>query len=123
MLRQGAIDIQVKPPFVMGCECAGEIEKIGPGVTNFAIGDRVCALSELNAWAELVSVPSKFVYKLPKNMDWKEAVAVTLNYVAAQALLFDVGHLRPGQTLLIHSVGGGIVSALIVLLFPNQTSG
>lgn len=111
-MRQGAIDNQPKTPFILGFECAGEVEAIGENVEGVAVGDRVAALSDSRAWAELVAVPAKHVYKLPKNLDFKDAVAITMNFVVAHALLFDVGNLRSGQTLLIHSVGGGVVSEL-----------
>lgn len=117
MLRQGAIDVNSKVPFVMGFECSGIIEDLGEGVTDFKVGDRVTAIAEVGAWAELVAVPSKQVYKIPKDLEWKEAVALTLNYVVAQALLFDVGNLRDGQSILVHSVGGGVVSTT----FPQFT--
>lgn len=113
MLRQGAIDVSAKVPFVMGFECSGVIEEVGEGVTDLKVGDRVTAIAEFGAWAELVAIPAKQVYRIPKDLEWKEAVALTLNYIVAQALLFDVGNLRNGQTILVHSVGGGVVSALI----------
>lgn len=78
-MRQGAIDNQPKTPFILGFECAGEIEAIGENVEGLAVGDRVAALSDSRAWAELVNVPAKHVYKLPKNLDYQDAVAITLN--------------------------------------------
>lgn len=102
--------MSTKVPFTMGFECAGVIEELGEGVTDFKVGDRVTAISEFGAWAELVAIPAKHVYQIPKDLEWKEAVALTLNYVVAQALLFDVGNLRDGQSILVHSVGGGVVS-------------
>lgn len=109
MLRQGAIDTQMKTPFVMGFECAGDVEAVGEGVSSLSVGDRVAALTESRAWAELVSCPAKHAYKIPKKMEYKESVAITTNYIVAHALLFDVGNLRSGQTVLIHSAGGGVV--------------
>jgi hypothetical protein len=110
MVRQGAIDVQSKPPFVMGFESAGEVESVAADVTSIRVGDRVIAFMESKAWSELVTCNAKHVYKLPKNMEYQEAIAVTSNYVVAYALLFDFAFLRPGQTVLIHSVGGGVVS-------------
>lgn len=110
MIRQGAIDVQSKPPFVMGFESAGEVEAVAADVTAIRVGDRVIAFMECKAWSELVTCSAKHVYKLPKNMEYQEAIAVTSNYVVAYALLFDVACLRPRQTVLIHSVGGGVVS-------------
>lgn len=110
MVRQGAIEVQSKPPFVMGFECAGEVEAVASDVSEIRVGERVIAFMELKAWSELVTCSSKHVYKLPKNMEYQEAIAITSNYVVAYALLFDVACLRSGQTVLIHSVGGGVVS-------------
>lgn len=112
MVRQGAIDVQSKPPFVMGFECAGEVEAVAADVTSLQVGDRVIAFMESKAWSELVTCNAKHVYKLAKNMEYQEAIAITMNYVVAYALLFDVACLRPGQSVLIHSVGGGVVSPL-----------
>lgn len=96
----------------MGFECAGVIESVGEGVTGFEAGDRVAALTDMRAWAELVSVPEKHVYKLPSKMKFEDATALTLNGVVAVALLFDVANVKPGQTVLVHSIGGGVVSIL-----------
>lgn len=109
MLRQGVIDNSPKAPLIMGFELAGEIEVVGEGVTGFRVGDRVSALTDSKAWSELVNVPIKYVYKLPAKISFQDAVGITLNYVVAYALLFDVGNLRSGQTVLAHSIGGGVV--------------
>ena len=111
MMRQGAIDNQPKTPFILGFECAGEIEAVGEGVEGLAVGDRVSAFAETGAWAELVVVPAKHVYKIPSPMSFNDAVAVTMNFAVAQALVFDIGNLRNGQTVLVHSAGGGVVYA------------
>ncbi|XP_054164421.1 synaptic vesicle membrane protein VAT-1 homolog-like isoform X2 [Oppia nitens] len=117
MLRQGVIDNppKTKAPFIMGFECAGEIEAVGEGVTGFRVGDRVAALSEAKAWAELVAINTKYVYKIPAKMSFQDAVATTMNYVVAYALLFGVGNLKSDQTVLVHSVGGGVGQAVAQL--------
>jgi len=117
MLRQGVIDNppKTKAPFVLGFECAGEVEAVGEGVTDIRVGDRVAALSESKAWAELVAVPAKFVYKIPAKMSFEDAAAITMNYVVAYALLFEIGNLKSDQTVLVHSVGGGVGQAVVQL--------
>lgn len=75
------------------------------------VGDRVVALPEYQAWAEAVNVPSKYVYRLPDGMSFQDASAVAINYSVAHMLLFDVGNLQPGKTVLVHSAGGGVVSS------------
>ncbi|XP_066154721.1 synaptic vesicle membrane protein VAT-1 homolog-like [Euwallacea fornicatus] len=115
MVRQGAIDAAPKCPFILGFECAGDIEQIGEGVEDFQIGDRVVALPEFRAWAELVAVPAKYVYKLPNDLSYLDAVTITMNYTVAYILLFEIGALTQGKSLLVHSVGGGVGQAVVQL--------
>uniref|UniRef100_V5GJ73 Synaptic vesicle membrane protein VAT-1 protein n=1 Tax=Anoplophora glabripennis TaxID=217634 RepID=V5GJ73_ANOGL len=123
MVRQRAIDSPPKCPFILGFECAGEIEQIGEGVEGFAIGDQVVALPEYRAWAELVAVPSKYVYKLPKDLSHLDAVTITMNYTVAYILLFEIAGLTEGKSILVHSVGGGVGQAVVQLAktVPNVT--
>lgn len=115
IVRQGAIDSPPKTPFILGFECAGEIEQVGEGVENFKVGDVVVALPEYKAWAELVAVPAQYVYKLPSGMTPLDAVAITTNYVVAYLLLFEMANLSPGKSLLMHSAGGGVGQAVAQL--------
>lgn len=74
------------------------------------MGDRVVALPEYRAWAELVTVPQQFVFPLPAELSFLDAAALTMNYIVAYILLFELGSLSPGKSVLIHSAGGGVVS-------------
>lgn len=85
------------------------MEAIGDEVTDFAVGDRVVALPEFKAWAELVAVSDKYVYKLPEGMSFAEAAAMTLSYVVAHVLVFELASIKPGNSVLLHSAGGGVV--------------
>lgn len=76
------------------------------------VGDRVAALPDCKAWSELVAVSTKYVYKLPQEMSFQDAAAMLMNFVVAYGLVFDTACVRQGQTLLIHSAGGGVVSSL-----------
>lgn len=68
------------------------------------------ALPEYRAWAELVVVPSKYVFTIPADMSYRDAAAITMNYIVAYILLFDLGNLAAGKSVLLHSAGGGVVS-------------
>lgn len=74
------------------------------------MGDRVVALPEFKAWAELVAVSEKFVYKIPENMSFSDAAAITLSYLVAHVLVYDLASIKPGSSVLLHSAGGGVVS-------------
>lgn len=110
IVRLGAIASPPKTPCILGFECAGEVEALGEGVTDFAVGDRVVALPEFKAWAELVAVNAKYVYKIPDAMSFSEGAALTLSYAVAYALVFDLAAIKPGNSVLLHSAGGGVVS-------------
>lgn len=115
MMRQGVIDSPAKTPFILGVECAGEVVAVGEGVDQFQEGDSVSALAEARAWAELVSVPAKFVYRMPSGMTFTDAAALTLPYAVAHVLLFELGGLTPGKKLLLHSAGGAVGQAVAQL--------
>lgn len=74
------------------------------------VGDRVVALPEFRAWAELCAVPTKYVYKLPDELSFQDAAAITMNYLVAYIIVFELLSLRPGKSLMLHSAGGGVVS-------------
>jgi NADPH:quinone reductase-like Zn-dependent oxidoreductase len=67
-------------------------------------------LPEFRAWAELVALPAKYVYRIPDEMSFQDAAAILMNYLVAHIILFDLVALRPGKSLFLHSVGGGVVS-------------
>lgn len=123
MMRQGTIDNAPKLPVIMGFECAGEIEALGEGVADFQVGDRVAALPDCKAWAEAVVVSTKYVYKLPPEMTFQDAAAILMNFVVAYGLVFDTACVRQGQTVLIHSAGGGVGLAVsqLVKSIPDVT--
>lgn len=115
MVRQGAIDAPSKTPFILGLECAGDVEQVGEGVEDLQVGDRVVALPEYRAWAELVAVPAKYVFKIPEQMSYIDAAAITMNYVVAYILVFELGNITPGRKVLLHSAGGGVGQAVVQL--------
>lgn len=74
-------------------------------------------MPDCKAWSEAVVVSTKYVYKLPQEMSFKDAAAMLMNYVVAYGLVFDTACVRQGQTVLIHSAGGGVVSFFGLLAF------
>lgn len=70
----------------------------------------MAALPEYKAWAELVAVPAKYVFKLPQGLSPQDAAAITMTYTVAYILLFEIGGLSKGKSVLVHSAGGGVVS-------------
>ncbi|CAF3417894.1 unnamed protein product [Rotaria sp. Silwood1] len=123
LARYGLLEDIPRPPFVPGFEFSGEVLDIGTNVTNVDRGDRVVVLTHFSAWSEQIIVKKDLVFKIPKEMSFREAAVFPVAYLTAYILLFEIGNIKPNQTLLFHSAGGGVGVALTQLskLVPNLT--
>ncbi|CAF1304541.1 unnamed protein product [Adineta ricciae] len=123
LVRYGLLEDSPRPSFIPGFECSGEVLDIGPNVTHVDQGDRVVVLTRFSAWAEQIVVKKDLVFKIPKEMSFREAAVLPVSYLTAYILLFEIGNIKSGQTLLFHSAGGGVGVALTQLskLVPNLT--
>ncbi|CAK9297565.1 unnamed protein product [Gordionus sp. m RMFG-2023] len=108
VIQQGATEGLPKTPFTPGFECSGDIVAMGDQVSGFAVGDMVMVLTHYQAWAEVVTVPSVYAFKMPKNMSYEEGAAFPLAYTMAHLMLFHVGNIRQGMKIFAHSLGGSI---------------
>jgi NADPH2:quinone reductase len=106
---------QVKPPlpFSPGCEAAGIVSAVGEGVTRFAKGDRVMAVTGYGAFAEEICVPAEMAFAVPDEMGNEAASAFLFTYGTAYYALCDRGRLQRGETLLVLGAAGGVGVAAI----------
>src|SRR5262245_53534278 len=96
-------------PHVIGMEAAGVVEKIGPGVTEVQVGDRVAYASEKpRAYAQATVMPVMRLIRLPDFIDDETAAAAMLKGLTAQYLLRGAYEIRAGETILIHAAAGGV---------------
>ncbi len=96
-------------PLIAGLEMAGEIAALGPGVEGVALGQRVAAFSEdAGGFAEFCAVPVERLIALPDEISLKAGAAFYLQSMTAWSLLHIVSTTQPGDTLLIHAIGGGV---------------
>ncbi len=115
-MRRGRYPYAPKLPFVPGYESIGLVDAIGPGVTGFTTGERVCALLVHGGYAELVVRAATEWVKVPDGLDSIEAVATILNYVTAYQAIHRVAKLAPGSTALVTAAAGGCGQAFVQLL-------
>ncbi|MCJ8739180.1 hypothetical protein PDJAM_G00044280 [Pangasius djambal] len=108
MARQGLYDRLPSPPVTPGMECSGIIEAVGEDVTDRKVGDKVLVLNRSGLWQEVAVVPTSHTFPMPEGMGFEEAAALPVNYITAYMMLFDFGHLRPNQSVLIHMAAGGV---------------
>jgi NADPH:quinone reductase-like Zn-dependent oxidoreductase len=102
-----------KPPCTIGGECCGVIEAIGDNINGFSIGQRVMAFSRFQSYASHVCTPVSMVMPLPDKFSLEQGAAFPVVYITAYQMLFDLGNLRAGDTVLIHGAGGGVGTAAI----------
>ena len=103
-------------PFIEGYEVLGDVAAIGDGVSGFAIGQRVCALTVYGAWAEYFTRDAENFVPVPAGLDDAEVIALILNYVTAYQMIHRVAMMRSGQTALVTGANGGVGTALLALL-------
>ena len=106
---------QVKPPlpFSPGSEVAGTVKEVGAGVTAFAPGDPVLAITTYGAFAEEVKTEARRLLTIPTGMDFATAAAFGLTYATSEHALYDRGALASGETLLVLGAAGGVGIAAI----------
>ena len=93
---------------IMGLEVSGHIAAVGEGVRGWALGDRVCALCNGGGYADFVAVPASQALPIPQGMGLLQAAALPENYFTVWVNLFLRGHLKAGETLLVHGGSSGI---------------
>lgn len=116
--RLGQYPDAPKTPCVVGYEVSGIVDQVGSGVGGLAVGDRVLALTRFGGYSELVAVNAEWVHRLPDEVSLDAAGAIPVNYGTAWVMLTRQVNLRPGQTVLIQSAGGGVgLAALQICLW------
>lgn len=108
---------QFRPPrpFSPGGEVAGVVEALGPDVSGIAPGDRVIAVPGWGGMAERLTVPAASLMKIPDEMDFPTAAALTMTYGTSFYALKDRARIRPGETLLVLGAAGGVGVAAVEL--------
>jgi NADPH:quinone reductase-like Zn-dependent oxidoreductase len=95
-------------PVVPGYEVSGRVDAVGSGVETEWLGRDVIALTRFGGYSDVISVPLNQVFPRPPALSAMEAAALPVNYFTAWQLLVVMGELKRGETVLIHSAGGGV---------------
>jgi len=101
---------QVKPalPFAPGFELAGTVLKVGDAVTHVKPGDRVMALVDHGAFAEIALATADSVFPLPAGMDFATGAGFPIAYGTSYGAYAWKAHLQAGELLLVHGAAGGV---------------
>ena len=139
-VRLGATGIAIPMPHILGGDGAGVIFEVGGEVSNVRPGDAVClylfsgcgqcefclshrdfmcvyvrALGERldGTYAEYVRLPAENCFPIPAGMSFAEAAAFPLVFVTVWRMLITNARLKPGETILIIGIGGGVAGAAL----------
>ncbi len=139
-VRNGWPGLKLPMPHILGADAAGDIGALGPGVTGWAVGDRVvidpglsCGQCDLcragrenlcekfsivgehstGTAAEYMIISARNLLKLPDHVSYTEAAAASLVFLTAWHSLITRGKLCAGESMLVVGAGGGVNSASI----------
>jgi len=97
-----------------GIEGAGEVVKVGPGVTAFKAGDRIMGRAS-GAYAEQAIFRADFAFPAPPSLSWEEAAGAGIAYLTAYDMLWPGGELKAGEWLLVTGASAGVGVASVQL--------
>jgi len=100
---------------IPGLEISGEVVALGDGVTEFAIGDAVCALVAGGGYAEYCAAPMPQTLPVPEGMDLVAAAGLPETFFTVWSNIFDRARFAPGEAVLIHGGSSGIGTTAIQL--------
>ncbi len=141
-VRAGIPGISLALPHVMGSDGAGVVDAVGPGVTRVKPGDEVvlnpgihCGACEFclrgehslcvtfhllgehiwGTFAEYVVAPETNAFPKPPGLSWEESAAFPLTFLTAWRMLVTKAKAKPGESLLIIGIGGGVSLAALAI--------
>jgi NADPH2:quinone reductase len=127
LIRVGAVGIQggdvlhraqgelAGTPHIVGYQAAGTVEAVGEAVSGIRPGQKVVATMPFGSHAELVSVPQQAAYAVPQDMDIRVAASIPIEFGTADDCLFEFGHLKAGEIVLVQAGASGVGLAAVQL--------
>jgi NADPH:quinone reductase len=117
-VRSGAVAMPLSFPYVVGCDLAGTVTQLGPGVSHLRVGDRVWGsnqglLGRQGTTTEYAAVSEDWLYPTPPTLPDRDAAALALVGITAHLGLFSCGRLKAGESIYVPGGGGGVGSMVI----------
>lgn len=100
-------------PMTPGFEYAGTVDQVGAGVGEFKPGDRVFGFTRFGGYSSVQLAEPFQLRRMPDDWSFAECAALPAVHFTAYQALFNLAHVRAGETLLVHSAAGGVGSALL----------
>ncbi|KAL3607011.1 polyketide synthase pks11 [Fusarium poae] len=97
-----------------GLEGAGVVNRIGPNVKDIKVGDRVLFIAH-DSFASHVVMSENLCEIIPEDLSFEDAATIPCVFATSYHSIFNMGNLKKGQSILIHSACGGVGIATIQL--------
>ncbi|KAJ5577871.1 type I iterative polyketide synthase [Penicillium hispanicum] len=104
---------QLTQPYI-GIECSGIVSSVGKNVQHLQVGQRVMALPE-GSYSTYTRCRATSATPIPENMSFEVGATIPVVFSTSYYALFDLGHLRADERILIHAGAGGVGQAAIML--------
>ena len=108
MARMGLYPDAPPLPCVVGYEVAGTIDAVGDGVDAARIGEPVVAMTRFGGYSSSIVLDAPLAVRRPEGMDAVTGAAIPVTGLTAWMMLEEMGRVREGDRVLVHSAGGGV---------------
>jgi NADPH:quinone reductase len=98
-------------PFRPGLEVSGLVREVGAGVTGLTVGQEVAAMMDGGGYAQVALAPAVTVFPVPEGLGLRTGATLPSVLPTAYALLYEIGRLREGDTVLVQGAAGGVGTA------------
>ena len=123
MARMGIYQDAPPMPLVVGYEVAGTVDAVGEGVDAAWVGKPVVSMTRFGGYSSVVVIPEVQVAERPAGLDAVAAASIPVTGLTAWMMLIEMGRIREGDRVLVHSAGGGVgLAALDLLLWKGATA-
>lgn len=106
-------------PGLPGFECSGTVVSAGDGVTGLKLGEGVIVFNVSGCIADYITVSEKNVFRKPDSLGFEDAAAVPVAFLTAYHALHNLGNIKAGERVLIHSGAGGVGMAAVQIALSS----
>lgn len=115
MQRKGLYPAPAGASDLLGLEISGEVAAVGPNVTRWKVGDKLCGLTNGGGYAEYCVIDANHCLPIPKGVSIVDAAGLPETYFTVWSNVFIGAQLTAGETFLVHGGAGGIGTTCIQL--------
>ena len=94
--------------FIPGLEYSGVVSRVGPDAGRWQVGEQVMGITRFGAYVDRLNIDEHYLAPIPKGWSVSEGAAFLVQALTAYYGLIELGRLRKGETVLIHSAAGGV---------------